>query len=362
MHLYGAPLLTVRIGVTLLVATASFYLVEEPIRRGRMRSLSEWRAWLMTSGAFLGVVAVTVAATLPSAAEAAGALRVAGAQYTGPPVKVVVFGDSVAWRVGFAMEASQPEQSYDVSIVNDAIVGCGVLRSTEYLAHGVPDPVTESCNTSSPAAAQWPALWKGDLEQLRPNVVVVLAGRWELMDRLIAGHWLHIGEPVFDAQLRQSLEQAVQVGTSTGALVVLMTAPCFSSGEQDNGAPWPEDSATRLALYNQMVRSVAAEHPTTVQVDDLGGQLCPGGRYSTFLDGIQIRDGDGVHIVPTAAAGDWLDTKVLPDVVSVGRLQMAGEELLPSASSTTSSSAPPATVTAGGPPASARVAGSATRR
>ena len=30
----GYPLLVVRIGVTLVVATGSFYLVEEPIRRG----------------------------------------------------------------------------------------------------------------------------------------------------------------------------------------------------------------------------------------------------------------------------------------------------------------------------------------
>ena len=49
LHLYGLPLLAVRIGVTLVVATASFYLVEQPIRRGRMRSITEWKAWLMTS-------------------------------------------------------------------------------------------------------------------------------------------------------------------------------------------------------------------------------------------------------------------------------------------------------------------------
>ena len=77
MHLYGLPLLGVRIAVTLVVATASYYLVELPIRTARMRTLTEWRGWLVTSGAFLGVVAVTVAATLPSAAEAAGTYRVA---------------------------------------------------------------------------------------------------------------------------------------------------------------------------------------------------------------------------------------------------------------------------------------------
>ncbi len=336
LHLLGYPLLLVRIGVTLVVATASFYLVEEPIRRRRMRSFTEWRAWLMTSAAFVGVVAVTVAATLPSTAEAAGTLKVTGAQYTGPPVKVMIFGDSVAWRLGFAMLASQPQNDYDVNIDNGAIVGCGVVRSTEYMAHGVPDPVTPQCSTSAPASVQWPAQWTGDLDQFHPNVVVLLAGRWEVEDRLINGHWLHIGEPAFDAILKSSLEQAVQVGTSTGALMVLMTSPCFASGEQNDGQPWPEDSATRLATYNSMVRQIAAEHPGTVQLDDFGALLCPGGAFTTSFDGIQVRDGDGVHIVPTAAAGQWLDAKVLPDVIRVGRLQMAGDQLTSPTTSTSS--------------------------
>ncbi len=347
MHLYGTPLLAVRIAITLMVATGSFYLVEEPIRRGRMRSLSEWRAWLMTSGAFLGVVAVTVVATLPSAAEAAGALRVTGAQYSGPPVKVLVLGDSVAWRLGFAMQQSQLQDTYDVSIVNDAIVGCGLVRSTEYVAHGVVDSVTPPCNSGSPASMQWPTLWAGDLAEFHPSVVVVLAGRWEVMDRLIGGRWLHIGDPAFDAALRGALEQAVQVGTSSGALMELMTSPCFASGEQNNGLPWPEDSTARLDAYNQQVRQVAAEHPTTVRLVDFDSMLCPGGRFATSLDGVQLRDGDGVHIVPTAAAGAWLDQHVLPGAVAVGRLQMAGANLVSPATSTTPPPpAPPVTATA----------------
>src|ERR1019366_6564662 len=154
MHLYGLPLLTVRIAVTLVVATASFYLVEEPIRRGRMRSFTEWRGGVLTS-------------PLPSPAEAAGTVRAVGAQYTGPPVRVTVFGDSVAWRLAFAMLASQPQESYDVDIDNGAFVGCGVLRSTEYSSHGVPSPVTADCNTSAPSSAQWPAQWQGDLDQFQ---------------------------------------------------------------------------------------------------------------------------------------------------------------------------------------------------
>jgi hypothetical protein len=302
-----------------------------------MRSFTEWRAWLMTSGAFLAVVAVTVVATLPQTAEA-DTVHVVGPEYAGPPVKVAIFGDSVAWRLGFAMLASQPQNPYDVNIYNGAIVGCGLVRSTQYMAHDVPDTMTPACNSSSPTAVQWPAQWKADLDQFHPNVVVVLAGRWELDDRLIDGKWLHLGDPAFDADLKASMEQAVRVATSTGALLVFMTSPCFDSGEQDNGLPWPEDSAARLTAYNDLVRQVAAQHPATVQVYDLDALLCPGGTFTTYFDGIQIRDGDGVHIVPTAAAGQWLDNRILPDVIRVGRLQMDGGQL-----NTPTPATPPAT-------------------
>jgi len=345
LHLLGYPLLAVRMATTLLVATGSYYLVEEPVRRGRMRSLTEWKAWLATSGAFLGVVLVTVVATLPSTAEAAGNVRVVGAQYTGPPVKVAILGDSVAWRMGFAMLGSQPQDTYDVNIDNGAILGCGVVRSSEYIEHGIVYNTAPACNTATPTLDQWPTLWRGDIEEFRPNVVVVLAGRWEVHDRLINGQWVHIGEPKFDADLKQSLEQAVQVGTSEGALMVLMTSPCFDSGEQPNGQPWPEDSTTRLDEYNAMVRQVAAEYPATVQVYDLGAQLCPGGVFTSTFDGVQVRDGDGVHIAPTPAAGQWLDARVLPEVVTVGRLQMAGNNLLTPAPAPTTS-APTTSTTA----------------
>jgi peptidoglycan/LPS O-acetylase OafA/YrhL len=348
LHLYGNPLLAVRIATTLVVATGSYYLVEEPIRRGSIRSLTEWKAWLATAGAFLVTVTVTVAATLPTTAEAAGSVRVVGAQYSGPPVRVAIFGDSVAWRMGFAMLASQPQDTYDVNIDNGAIIGCGVVRSTEYQEHGVVYNTTPSCSTSTAPSSQWPSLWRGDLLQFRPNVVLVLAGRWELHDRLIGGRWQHIGEPGFDADLKQSLEQAVQVATSSGALMVLMTSPCFDSGEQNNGQPWPEDSASRLDAYNTMVRQVAAEHPATVQLDDFGAQLCPGGTFTTSFGGVQVRDGDGVHVAPTPAAGQWLAAHVLPDVVRVGRIQMAGHTLLTPSTGTTAA-APPSSPTTPSP-------------
>jgi hypothetical protein len=51
--------------------------------------------------------------------------------------------------------------------------------------------------------------------------------------------------------------------------------------------------------------------------------VCPGGHFALEVDGVQLRDADGIHIVPTDAAGQWLDARVLPEVVRLGRLQMA---------------------------------------
>jgi peptidoglycan/LPS O-acetylase OafA/YrhL len=347
LHLYGLPLLAVRFAVTFVVATASYYLVELPVRKSALTTLTEWRGWLVTSGAFLVVVAVTVAATVPGAAEAAGTYRSAGPVPVGTPVRVTILGDSVAWRLGFALQADQPAAQYGVDLDDSAIVACGVLRTTQYRAHGVPDPMALQCNPTTPTAGQWPALWRGAIDQFRPNVVMVLAGRWEVMDRLLDGRWSHIGEPAFDAAVKDALEQAVQVAGSTGAYVELLTAPCFDSGEQPNGLPWPEDDPARLARYNQIVREVAAEHPATVRVLDFDSMVCPGGVYSTSLDGVQLRDGDGVHIVPTAAAGQWLASHLLPSVVQAGRDQMAGRslDLTPSPSTTGS---PRPTVSASG--------------
>ena len=283
LHLYGYPLLVVRIAVTLVVATGSFYLVEEPIRRGGCGSLTEWRAWLATSGRL-------PRPWWPSPwrppcrrrPRPPAPWRLVGAQYSGPPVKVMLFGDSVAWRLGFAMLASQPQNTYDVNIDNGAIIGCGVVAQ-----HRVPGPRRcrpgrrRSATPSAPKSGQWPAQWKGDLEPVpsqRGDRCWPADGRSRTGRSVGSG--CTSGTRRSTPTSRQSLEQAVQVATSTGALMVLMTSPCFDSGEQDNGQPWPEDSATRLAEYNAMVRQVAAEHPATVQLDDFGSQLCPGGATS----------------------------------------------------------------------------------
>ena len=57
----------------------------------------------------------------------------------------------------------------------------------------------------------------------------------------------------------------------------LQTKPCQSTGEQPDGAPWPQDSAARQDAYNDCCDKVAAQHPGQVYVQDLNSYVCPGG-------------------------------------------------------------------------------------
>jgi len=76
---------------------------------------------------------------------------------------------------------------------------------------------------------------------------------------------------------------------------VLMTAPCYDSGEQPDGQPWPEDSADRLNAYNRLVEKVAAANPKKASSFDLDAIACPLGQYKEFMGGVQLRESDGVH-------------------------------------------------------------------
>ena len=85
--------------------------------------------------------------------------------------------------------------------------------------------------------------------------------------------------------------------------MVFLTAPCTDEGEQPDGAPWPEDNPARLAVYNQLVREVAAEHPQTDSVVDLNAAACPGGKFATTVDGVgRSGDTDGVHFTDAGGA------------------------------------------------------------
>jgi hypothetical protein len=334
LHLAGLPLLAVRMTASVGMATLSYVLVEEPIRRWSMPSRSDLATLAGTAVALVVAAALVVGLTVPPAVTAVrrGTIPVpAGPEYQGPPVRINWMGDSQAWTAWWSIATTDANRPYDTVMTSASVIGCGLMSVTDDITHGVVSQPNSECDRSSPAAEQLPAVWTRQVHAARPDVTFLLAGRWEESNVVIDGQVQHIGQPRFDSLLRSDLERAVAIGTSTGGYMVLATAPCDSTGEQPNGQPWPEDSAIRRLDYDHLLAQVAARDPARVQVFDFGSEVCPGGTFRTTADGITIRTPDGVHFPYQAgddrASGRWLAWKILPDLVRVGRLQMEGRPL-----------------------------------
>ena len=316
--LTGYPLFGVRTAATLAVATGSFYLVERPIRQGNF--LRGWRTWAVTPVAVIATVAALVLATFAPAVAAKGPTLtppVSSASPTGPPVKALVLGDSTALTLDIGL--NEHARADGVEPFNGGILGCGITSGAEYQEKGVDAPMAAQC-LGAPPQTQWPALWRAKIVKDRPNVVMILAGRWEVSNRTYDGHWTNIEDPAYADYVERELRHAVQVAGSGGAAVVLMTAPCYDTGEQPDGQPWPEDSPDRLAIYNGIVRRVAASMPGTSLLD-FNAMACPGGHYEEYLDGQQVRLADGIHF--TFLGGDAFASEIWPVIVRLGQEQMA---------------------------------------
>lgn len=325
--LMGWELFLLRTAATLLVATASFYLVEQPIRQRRF--LRTWRAALATPASALAAFLAVVLATTSMAQAAPPSRFIAHLKATTvssepkqPPVKVLLVGDSVAVTLGWGLSIAAP--SYGVDLYDKGILGCGVAMGQPVRMHGRVEGVVSACETV-PGAVGWPTKWRRWINKIKPNVVVLLAGRWEVLDRVHDGRWMHLGEPAYDQYIKAQLELAYSVMTSRGAHAVFLTAPCYDSGEQPNGQPWPEDSPARLDEYNKLLREVAAQHRSNATVINLDGLVCPGGKFKFDFHGYPLRTPDGVHFTTTTnpPGGELLAPYLLPEIAKLGREQMA---------------------------------------
>jgi peptidoglycan/LPS O-acetylase OafA/YrhL len=315
----GLRLFAVRCIATIGVATASWWLIEQPVRRWRpvhVRLLPLAAATVATAVAVTVVVvpvgdsqSAAIASSLPPGISPAAAVspaappetvRPAGApQHDGPRLHTVsVFGDSVAWTL---MRYLPPTRG--TTFIDHTTIGCGIVRGGPYRYQGQTLDQKPECDT-------WPDRWAQRIIHDRPDVVLLIIGRWETIDRVNEGNWTHIGDPGFDQYLTGELQRAFEILGETGARVVVTTEPYNRRGEKPDGTLYPEDKPDRVNHWNALLRGVVGDRPD-VDVLDLNKKLCPWGSYTTRVDGVQMRS-DGVH--PTPEAVKWLTPWLLDSV------------------------------------------------
>jgi peptidoglycan/LPS O-acetylase OafA/YrhL len=298
----GWPLFAVRCAVTLAFAALSWWAIEQPVQRWRPSSVPMLR--LATATAATAAVLTATFVRVDIAAPLDDPLDISSAAMVMPEVPVLVgsgvddsatptvavFGDSVAWTL---MRYFPPTP--ELHLADYTTIGCGIAR-------GGPYRMTGQELTQKPECDTWPSRWAQRIEHSRPDTVLLMIGRWEIVDRMHDGDWANVGEDAYDEYLRGELNRALDIVSATGANVVVTTAPYSRRAERSDGSLYPEDRPARTDAWNALVREVAAERPN-VTVLDLNKKMGPGGYYQNRVDGIRLR-GDGLH--PTPEAVEWL--------------------------------------------------------
>ena len=322
--LSGPLLLAVRLVVTLLVSAASYHLIAEPIRAGRFRLPRPRLAVPALAGVVVAVIMWGGASPVASQAATIVGYNQAGGQDPPPlappraaspaveqhrPVRVLLVGDSLALTLGGAISDAAP--AYGVSLYDAGWVGCGVAVGGPIRYSGTEHEQLQRCAT-------WPVVRAAEVAQFDPDVVVQLVGRWDILDRVYAGRWTHVGDPEFDAYLRAQLNRSVDVLSARGAKVLFLTTPCFQGQERPDGGTWPEDDPGRVSAFNDLLAQVATDRAGQVELVDFASLVCPGGRYTSAIRATPVRS-DGVHIA--SGAGAVLAQPLLSRFAEVGAVR-----------------------------------------
>ena len=301
----GWELFALRCAATVAVATVVWWAIEQPVRRWRPVTVPMLPLAAATA-ATAAVVAMTVLPVGVKPGDSARGPQIDTAAMVAPEIfeevstperqrapgdtRVAVFGDSIAWAL---MRYLPPTPGLDFA--DYTTIGCGIARGGPYEYVGQELDQKPECDA-------WPSRWAQRISHERPDVVLLVVGRWEVVDRMHDGRWTHIGESRYDAYLRRELNRALDILGSTGARIVVTTEPYNRRAERADGSLYPEDQPKRVDRWNLMLRSVVAERQNA-SVLDLNRKLNPNGGYTTRVDGVRMRS-DGVH--PTPEAVEWL--------------------------------------------------------
>ncbi len=236
----------------------------------------------------------------------------------GPRVHMLLAGGSEAETLGWGLTVDGPKWGVDMK--DYALVGCGVTRATPIDYGGVRSPTQPYCQ-------DWPQTYAHDVAVFHPKVSLLLVGRWESADAYWDGHWTDIEHPGYAAYVASQLELAVKVLSAGGAKVALLTAPYTAWKTEPFEPPgtecspgcnrhFSENDPNRINRFNQILAGVAAKFPGTATLIDFGAHVDPGGKYSEYIDGVQVRDADGIHFT-IPAGGEWVAPWLYPKLLAM---------------------------------------------
>jgi len=270
-----------------------------PVPAGRPRAPEADPAAAPTTAASLataGRPAGTAAPALAAAASSTVAPTSTPTTAPAPPpsLRVTLLGDSQAYLA--ATDTVERGLAPGVELSAWATIGCG-LESVPTMKDGQELPYPGgACDT-------WPDGWRTTVERAQPDVVVILAGAWEVGDVLVDGTTLTVGTPEHDAWLRGRFDLALQSAGASGAPVAVLDLPCYQALAGDPTRLQSErNDPARVAHVNAVLAdAVRAAGQTLLPYSSF---VCDGGQERAGPDGQPLRY-DGVHLTQAGVGALW---------------------------------------------------------
>ena len=297
IHVDGTALLVLRLMVLFALATASYLLVENPIRRGTFLPVPGRIAVPLTYAAVAVVflASTTVARTSPAkfaTSVTLGHYRELVATTPAGVKRVLVVGDETALDLGL-----QVRSPVDRDGIRGTVAGaCGIAGGT----------AVDRAGSGLEGCRPWEVVYREAVGAFRPDVVVVMTGTTEVFDRRVGGRVLRVGTVEYARYLSGRLELVREV-VGRGRPLVLLTVPCMdpvANHGHGEGFGAVRGDASRVAWVNQVWRDFAAAHPETVSVAGLDEVLCPAGNPHARIGSFEFRP-NGVNLSPTGAGVTW---------------------------------------------------------
>jgi peptidoglycan/LPS O-acetylase OafA/YrhL len=305
-HLEGLPLAAVRVAVSLVLTVASYYVVEQPIRRGRvpLRPLLIGAPVAFAACAALLLVSTYWIGDAPDELIA-GSLtgEVKQVQDRIPPKtpgrpRILMVGDSGAASIGPGLKEVAVE--YGAELINLGTIGCvvGDGLTRQRMLDGT---IRDESKTCGPVLDRW----RGFVADAEPDIVFLHEVSPGGLMVEIDGQWVGNCDPVFRTWFLDVYGRGLDILTSTGATVVVTTAPYTNNAFQKNA---DSDTDCRNALIEEAVRKVS-----NARLIDLAAWMCRDNGDCDLQDqDYKLRE-DGLHFKDEGAvyAGRWLMPQIL---------------------------------------------------
>ena len=296
----GFSLFCVRIALTAVAATISYYVVEKPFRRAN-------NPRRVALASILGVLVALGAVWVISRPVPAPATEFStkDAPVEGVPadaLRILWFGDSVGWVLGggimdfpHPIGYDSPFDSTRILLWNKADYSCPLVRYPQRSF----DVVKQNTGPCVEREANWPLR----IAEFNPDAVAWASILFDTYDYRVDGRWVMFGSPEWVAIYNENLESARQLVTASGAKFMLIGQadpfedPSQSGDGQESLLP---GNIWRFGFVRDLQRKFAEAHSNDTVFVDLQPIVCPNDSCRGVAIDPKGSRPDGVHFTKEA--------------------------------------------------------------